>query len=343
MKSAALQAAGLLAGLTVVVVLVVLAFGLPVGPSLERVVNGAFGGEIGWSRTLVFMTPLLLCGLGMTLAWRAGMYNIGGEGQYIVGGLFAAGVAVAGKGLPGPALAVAMLLATFIGGALYAALAGWLHLKRGVQVVISTILLNFIAVQLLQWSVQGPLRDPSGSAPQTASLPESAMLHQFSNRTDLHVGVFLAVLIALALAVYLRGTVSGFRLRLVGENPRAARAARIDAGRQQMLAMAMSGGLCGLAGGIQFVGISGAIDGGFPQNWGFLAIPVALLGGLDPLGVLISAFYFGALFAGTQSLSRAVQGGDLLIFVIQGVAVLAFVGLQEWSRRRALKSEAAVD
>ncbi len=322
--------------LSILVVLVVAAFGLPVGPSLETIVKGAFGGEIGWSRTLVNMTPLLLMGLAMTVAWKAGMYNIGGEGQYIVGGLFGATLVHVGKALPSPALLVGGLLATAIGGALFAAFAAWLDVKRGVQVVISTILLNFVAIQLLAWAVNGPLRDPSGMAPQTVSVPEGAMLPRFSVRTDVHLGVVLALLVAVVIAIYMRSTVSGFQLRLAGSNPRAARAARMNLPAIRIKAMALSGALCGLAGGVQYLGISGVMDSGFNQQWGFLGIPVALLGGLDPIGVLGSSFFFGALMAGTQSLSRTVQGGDLLIFVIQGIAVLGFVVAQSRRSRKVV-------
>ncbi len=323
------------------VVLTLLAFSLPLGSSVERILAGAFGGEIGWSRTLVNMTPLLLTGLGMVIAWRAGMYNIGGEGQYIVGGVAGAAVAQSLAFVPSGLLSPLILLATALGGALMAALAAWLQIKRNVQVVISTILLNFVAIQFLQWASQGPLRDPKGTAPQTAALPDPVMLLKFSPRTDLHSGVIIGVLAAVAVFVYLRYTVGGLKLRIVGENPRAARAAGFDESAIQLKAMMLSGALCGLAGGVQYVGISGVIDGGFAQNWGFLGIPVALLGGLDPLGVLFSAFMFGALFAGTQSLSRTVQGGDLLIFVVQGVAVLAFVGLSAWQKHRRATKEAA--
>lgn len=328
MSSLFVRVLGTFVGLTLVVGLTFLVFGLDLGLSFKVVTDGAFGGEIGWSRTLVNMTPLLLTGLGITVAWKAGMYNIGGEGQYIVGGLLGAATARFLPVSPGPGLAAIILLATAVGGALYASLATWLQIKRGVQVVISTILLNFVALQLLAWSVGGPLRDPSSTASQTAELPATAMLARWSVRTDLHFGVVLGILVAVLIWIYMRWTVGGFRLRLTGENERAARAASMDTSQIRLKAMALSGALCGLAGGIQFVGISGVIDAGFNQQWGFLGIPVALLGGLNALGVLASAFYFGALFAGTQALSRTTPGGDLLIFVVQGVSVLAFILIQ---------------
>ncbi|MCC7101675.1 MAG: ABC transporter permease [Fimbriimonadaceae bacterium] len=306
------------------------AFGVNPITGCEIIARGAFGGEVGLSRTLVAMTPLLLTGLGMVIAWRAGMYNIGGEGQYIIGGLMGASVAKLHFGGPG-----VILLSTGLGGAFYGALAGWLQVKRGVHAAISTILLNFIALQILAWAVTGPLQAPGTTASQTATLEPDQMLARWSNRTDLHSGVLLAILLSFAVWVLLSYTSFGFHLRLTGENPRAARAAMLNADRIRVQAIALSGGLCGLAGGVQFLGTSGVIDVGFNQQWGFLGIPVALLGGLNALGALASSFLFGALMAGTQSLSRSVLGGDLLIFVIQGAAVLAFLAMRRREQANA--------
>ncbi|MBL8059322.1 MAG: ABC transporter permease [Chthonomonas sp.] len=309
--------------LIIVIALALLGFGLSPAEGISTIVSGAFGGEVGWGRTLVNMAPLLLTGLGITVAWKAGMYNIGGEGQYITGGLL--GAAIARTQFGGP---WAILLATAIGGALCGALAGWLQVKRGVHVAISTILLNFIALQALAWAVTGPLQAPGTTASQTEELAPPQMLTRFSSRTDLHMGVLLAVVAAIMIWGYLNFTRPGFQLRLTGENPRAARAARLNADRIRLQAMALSGALCGLAGGVQFAGVSGVIDTGFNQQWGFLGIPVALLGGLNALGVIVSSFLFGGLMAGTQTLSRTAPGGDLLIFVVQGAAVLAFLFFQ---------------
>lgn len=321
-------------GLLLALVLTLLLFGLPVGESLGRLWEGAFGSEAALSRTLVKTTPLLLTGLGMVIAWRAGMYNIGGEGQFIVGGLVGAAFFKLAPSLAPAALNVAILCATALGGALYGLLAGWLQVSRGVQVVISTILLNFVAIQALDWAVSGPLRRADGRLPMTDALPNAAMLQRFDRQTDLHSGVFVALLAALALFVFLYWTRVGFRIRVVGTNPRAARAVRVDAGRSQLLAMAISGGLCGLAAGIEYTGLTGQLDTGFSQQWGFLAIPVALLGGLNPIGTIGSSLYFGALFAGSENLARFTKSGSTMVYVIQAVAVLGFVGLQAWQQRR---------
>lgn len=321
------QVLWLIGSLLLIIAVSLACFGINPVEGLSIIGKGAFGGDIGWGRTLVNFAPLLLTGLGVTIAWRAGMYNIGGEGQYIIGGLCGAAIARSGQG--GPWL---ILLATAIGGASFGALAGWLQVKRGVHAAISTILLNFIALQALAWAVTGPLQAAGTTASQTAELAPYQMLVRWSQRTDLHLGVILVVIMGLLVWGFMSYSVAGFHIRLTGENPRAARAAKLNADGIRLQAMGLSGALCGLAGGIQFTGVSGVIDIGFSQQWGFLGIPVALLGGLNALGVMISSFLFGGLMAGSQSLSRTTPGGDLLIFVIQGAAVLAFLLIQRFRR-----------
>jgi simple sugar transport system permease protein len=321
-------------GLVLALVLTLSTFGLPLGESLSKIWDGAFGSQAGIARTLVKSTPLLLTGLGIVIAWRAGMYNIGGEGQFIVGGLCGATFAKFGGGLPPALLNLAILLATAVGGAAYAGIAGWLQVKRGVQVVISTILLNFVALQLLDWGVNNPLKEKAGRLPMSDALPNDAMMMRFNRQTDLHSGVFVALLAAVVIYVFLMLTKGGLKLRLTGENPAAARANRIDVGRVQFQAMLLSGALCGLAGGIEYTGIAGRLDLGFSQQWGFLAIPVALLGGLNPIGVIFSSLYFGALFAGSENLARFTRSGSTIVYIIQAVAVLSYVGLDAWLKRR---------
>jgi len=167
------------------------------------------------------------------------------------------------------------------------------------------------------------------------------MLPRFSPQADLHWGALIAVSAALAVYVWLFWTPGGYRARLIGQNERAARAGRIPAGRVQMGAMALSGALCGLAGGVELAGTAGQLGTSFSQQWGFLAIPVALLAGLHPLAVVASAVFFGALFAGSDNLSRFTASGATLVYVIQAVAVLGYVGLEAWTRRSRRWVEAA--
>lgn len=325
-------------GLPLAVIIVLFVFGLPIGQSVRDLIEGSLSTQSGVSRSLVKMTPLLLAGLGMTIAWRAGIFNIGGEGQFLVGALAGAAVAkTLATTIPGAALNPLILTLSFVAGGLFATFAGWLQIARGVPVVISTILLNFIATYFQDWLVSGPLQMANRTLPQTDTLPETAMLLKFSRQLDAHIGIVLALFLAIAIYVFLYKTPSGFRLRLAGANERAARANGVNANRVILQSMMLSGGLCGLAGGVEYTAITGVVGQGFSQGWGFLAIPVALLGGLNPLGVVGSSFVFGVLFAGSENLSRFASGGDRLIYVVQAVCVLAYIGIKaERDRRQQL-------
>ncbi len=319
-------------------IVTLLAFGLPIVPSLHLIVDGAFGDRFGMSRTAVKMTPLLCTGLAMIVAWRAGIYNIGGEGQFIVGGIVGAWTASFLphdlQGIPATLSLVLILVACVAGGSAWAWFAGWLYVRRGVAVVISTILLNFIAVQILGWAVSGPLQEAKHQVPLTEQLPDALMLPKFNRQMDLHAGVIIALLLAVLVYVFLFLTKSGYRLRLIGDSPNVARANRMHVPREQLKAMVLSGALCGLAGGIEFTGMTGQLGLGFSQQWGFLGIPVALLAGLHPLAAIPSALYFGALFAGSENLARFTEAGTTIVYVIQAVAVLAFVGTRSIASRR---------
>lgn len=300
-------------------------FGLPLGSSLASLWNGSFGTPLGWSRSLVKASPLLLCGLGIGIAWKAGVYNIGGEGQFIVGGLFGGVALVVFRGAPPIVLTVLILLAAGMGGALFAGVASWMHQKRGVSVVISTILLNFVAVQLLLFAVQGPLKQTRDSLPQSETVPEAVRLARLSPQSDLHGGLLIAVAALVALIIWTRYSVAAKELAIAGSAPRVARANGISAEKVQRRAMAVSGALCGLAAGTEYLGINTVLDQGFSQQFGFLAIPVALMGMLSPAGIAVSSLGFGALYAGSQQMGRFERGGDTVIFVVQAVLVIGLL------------------
>jgi simple sugar transport system permease protein len=167
------------------------------------------------------------------------------------------------------------------------------------------------------------------------------MLPRLDRQTDLHAGIFIAILAVVAIYVFLYLTKAGFRTRLVGEGERAARANGIPPDPVKVWAMAISGGLCGLAGGVEYLGISGQLGTSSAQGWGFLAIPVALLGGLHPFGVALAALYFGALFAGSRNLAGFTTQGTTLVYIIQAAAVLGLIALGALRYRRPVPVEEA--
>lgn len=342
MKSALRSIATTAAVLAAALVLTILVSGLPLAESLRLIFDGAMGSEQGLARSAIRMAPLLILSLGVIAAWRAGMYSIGGEGQFVMGGVAGAICYRALHGIPGPVLNPLILIASMVGGAAWAWIAGWLQVRRGVAVVITTILLNFVAIQVLDYAVNGPLKEPGGALPMSERLPDTVMLAHFSPQNDFHIGVIFALFLALIAGGLLFQTSFGYSLRVVGLNPRAARANQLPADRIRLIAMAISGAFCGLAGGVEYTATAGQLSRSFSQDYGFMAIPSALLGSLHPLGAILSSTYFGALFAGTENLARFQRGGTNMIYILQASAVLAIVGMSRWreARQAATRKEA---
>lgn len=334
MTEAVRRAAVILVGMVLVLSLTFILAGLPFEKSFRLLIEGSVGSPFSWGTCLVRFAPLCLTTLGIVVAWRAGMYNIGGEGQYLMGGAAGALGFLLVRSWPAPLVTPVLLAFAAFGGAGWAWLAGWLYAKRGVQVVISTILLNFVAVELLSFLVRGPLQQDKHQLPLTQSLPNEVMLMRPVVQSPLHAGVILAVLVPVAAWWFLFRTCAGLELRFVGANPQAARIQRIDVTRTQVRSMALSGALCGLAAGLTYAGVTGQVGDGFGQGWGFLAIPVALLGGLEPLGASVAALFFGALFAGCENLERYTPVGSTIVYVVQAASVLGFVGIERWLARR---------
>ncbi|MGD2047057.1 MAG: ABC transporter permease, partial [Gemmatimonadota bacterium] len=268
--------------------------------------SGAFGSrEAFLSVTLVRSVPFLLTGLAVALAFRAGVWNIGAEGQLYAGAIAAVWIGLIGGGLPAWILAPAVLLAAGAAGAAWALVPALMKLRLGVGEVITTILMNFIGINFAAYLVHGPLQEPRGVFPQTDQIAEAARLPALFPGTRLHVGFLLAVLLAGGLAVAIRRTRWGFRVRAVGASERAARVAgRIDSNRVVMGAFLASGALAGLAGGVEISGLTYALYEGLSPGWGYTAIAVALLAALDPAAVVGTAVLFGALEAGSGAMQR---------------------------------------
>ena len=294
--------------------------GYDVPAALAALWRGSFGSEYAFfSATLVRATPLLLAGLAVALAFRAGVWNIGAEGQLLAGATGA--IAGASLPLPGPLrLALALLLAAIAGGAW--ALPAALLRRRGVLEVISTIMLNFIALNLVGYLVRGPLQEPTHAYPQSETIDAAARLPRFAG-SRLHLGVGIALLAAIALGMVMRRSAWGFRVRAVGANPRAAASAGlVDVPRVALEVFLVSGALAGLAGGIEATGVTYALYEGMSPGYGYTAIAVALLARLDPLLVVPSALLFGALEAGATAMQRDAGVPSAFVTVVEGSLVL---------------------
>ncbi|MCL4214797.1 MAG: ABC transporter permease [Gemmatimonadales bacterium] len=286
--------------------------------------DGAFGSSYAfWSATLVRATPLLFVGLAVAVAFRANVLNIGAEGQLVVGAMLASVVALGGAGAPRLLVVPAMMVAGAAGGAVWAGIAAWLRRRFGVLEVISTILLNFVALALLSWAVRGPLQEPTGVYPQSSPFPPSSHWPFLLTGQRLHLGFALGVGLALLAWFLLARSAAGFRLRLVGAGAPAARSAGgVAAERTITRVFLLSGACAGLAGASEVGGVTWALYEGLSPGYGYTAIAVALLARLDPRWVIVSAVFFGALDAGAAAMQRDAGVPSVVGQVIVATVVL---------------------
>ncbi len=314
-----------------------IATGHEVMPALSAMVRGAFGSYYAiTSATIVRMVPLALAGLAVAVAFRAGILNIGAEGQLLVGAAAATAISGTVGGMPWFIGIPVMLVAGALAGGLWAAIAGTLRVRFGVLEVISTIMLNFVAQYLTGWLVRGPLQEPTRVNPQSVTLAPELQMPVLLEGTRLHAGVLVVVLVAIAVWWWLRSTASGFRLRAVGATPTAAASAGgIDVPRTMFGAFLVSGLLAGLAGAVEYTGITYALYENFSPGYGYTAIAVALLARLHPLGVLATALLFGALEAGANAMQRDAGVPSVVVSVVEALLILLVLAADRWRPSRA--------
>lgn len=314
--------------------------------------EGAFGSVNAIAETAVKATPLLLVGLGICISFRANVINIGGEGQMVIGALCATAVALLFPNLPKGVLLPLVLLTGFVAGGIWGGIPGGLKAYFQVNEILSTIMLNIVAVQGMNFLLRGAMIDPeeiiAGTRiPQTARLSPAADLPVLISGTRLHLGVVLALLLAGVVYIFLWRTTIGYRIRAVGHNPDASRYSGISVKKYTVLALVLSGAFAGLAGAILVFGseshrmVTDGSSTGFTGSAGFNGIVAALFGGLHPLTTIPAAFLFGALLVGANKLQRAVQVPAALIGSLNGLVVIFVVSTElirtRLARRRALR------
>jgi simple sugar transport system permease protein len=292
--------------------------------------EGSVGSAAAISESLVWATPYILAGLAVALAFKAGLFNIGAEGQLGVGALCAVFVGYAVSWLPGPLHLLAALAAGCLGGALWGFIPGILKARTGAHEVIVTIMLNYVAIQVTSWLLAGPMKDPSPFVviAQTPKVLESARLPVLLEPYRLHAGFLLALAAAVLVWLMLERTTLGFEIRTVGANPHAARYAGISVPRTIVLTLSLSGLLAGLAGAGEVLGLNYYHTPGFSVGYGFDAIAVALLGRSHPLGLIPAALLFGALRSGATRMQFLSQIPIDIISIIQAL-ILIFVAAPE--------------
>jgi simple sugar transport system permease protein len=302
--------------------------------------SGAFGSVNGLASTLVTATPLLLVALGICISFRGGVINIGAEGQLIAGALGATAMALAFSSWPGWVLLPLTLLAGVLAGGVWGGIAGVLKARLNVNEILSTVMLNAIALQLMNFLLSGPMLDPAQIAagtniPQSDALPEQVWLTRLIPRSLLHSGAILAVVLAVLVYLLLWRTTVGYRIRAVGLNPSAARYAGMNVPFYLALALILGGAFAGLAGAVEVTGVHHRIMEGISGGYGFSGIVAALFGKLHPLGAIPASFLFGGLLVGADKMQRAIQVPSSLVVVINGLVVMFVVASDIFVRRRA--------
>lgn len=302
----------------------------------EALFIGSLGGKQQIAETLVQTTALLFPALGISLAFRAGLFNIGAEGQLIIGGL-AAGAAGAHFLAPTPVAIFVLLACGFVGGGVWGAIAGWLRAQFNANEIISTLMLNFVALAVANYLVSGPLKSSAAAGAETAPLPTSSWLPLLIPDTRLSIGLIIAILAAFVLRWLFTRTVFGYELRAAGEAPEAARRAGVNMPRMTWLALTLSGAIAGLGGATLVTGVLHRFNTQLSPGYGYTAIAVALVGDLNPLWVCVAAFGFGILEAGGLAMQALADVPKDAIHVIEGLIILVLAA----RRYIATRAEAA--
>jgi len=324
--------------------LILMALGANPIEAYGALVEGAVGSPNAIADTLVKATPLLLIGLGICIAFRGGVTNIGGEGQLVVGAIAATLLGLKFPESPGYVIIPLALLLGFLAGAVWGGIPGILKAYFNVNEILSTIMMNQIAVQGMNFLLRGPMIDPvqlqaASRIPQTARLARAFDLPRLVP-TRLHLGVLLAVIAAVLVFIFLWRTTIGYRIRAVGLNADAAKYAGINVKRYMVLSLLLSGAFGGLAGAVQVYGVTHRMftDGsaaGFTGSAGFNGIVAALFGQLHPIGTIPAAILFGALLVGANKLQRVVQVPSALVTALNGLVVVFVVSSEIWRRHQA--------
>lgn len=296
--------------------------------------NGSLG---SWysitSATLVRAVPLMLTGCAVAVAFRAGVFNVGAEGQLLVGAAAAAAVALSAP-RAGAFAMVAALVAGSVAGCAWAAIAAWLRARFGVLEVISTIMLNFVALHGVSYLVRGPLQEPTRVYPQSSAIDSAVQLGRIAGAGRLHVGLIIALAILITCGWAFRHSAFGFRLRAAGESPSAAASAGlIDVRSTTMKAFLLSGALAGLAGAIEVLGVTYALYENISPGYGYTAIAVGLIARLDPWRIIFSGIAFAALEAGASAMQRDAGIPSAFVSIIEALLILGAIAVQALQRR----------
>ncbi|MEP0520527.1 MAG: ABC transporter permease [Hyphomicrobiales bacterium] len=278
--------------------------------------------QSAWSlqELVVKATPLILIGIGLSICYRANIWNIGAEGQFIAGALAGSYFPIMMHGWEGPLVFPTMIAAGIIGGAVFGLIPALLKVKFGANEILTSLLLVYVIQLLLDWLVRGPWRDPEGfNFPESRLFDSDAITPLIFEGSRMHIGFPIAIVIALVAAFYLARTLTGFKIQVVGQSTRAAAFAGISQKKMIFFAFAISGGLAGLAGIIEVAGPIGQLRPTISPGYGFTAIIVAFLGRLNPIGIVVAGFVLALSYLGGEAAQVSLGVTDKIARVFQGL------------------------
>ncbi len=299
------------------------AAGAPILEAFWLMAKGAAGSLFAITETLTRATPLIFTGLAATIAFRARLFNIGGEGQLYAGALAAVAVGSGSVAAPAPVLITLILVAAALAGALLMLGPALLKVRLGIDEVVTTLLLNFVVLLLVQMMLEGPLKDPMGGGwPQSEPISESGMLPPIVQRMRLHSGFLIALVASLLAYVVMTRMVLGLKIKAVGDNPAAARFAGISLTGVTAAVALLSGGLAGVAGASEVAGLKGYLTADLSRGFGYSGIVVAMLAGLHPVACVPAAIFIAGVFVGADTMSRSLGVSTYIADLVVALALL---------------------
>lgn len=304
--------------------IIMAAMGYDASKAYMSLFNGAFGSKNSIAETLIQTTPLIFTALSYAIALRCGLINLGAEGQLYIGAICGSLAGAHIQGLPPLLHILLVLVCGFLGGAVWGLIVAVLKLRFGASELITTIMLNYIALEMVSYCVTNPpFKDMTpGAAPRMPSVVEGVKLPIILTQTRLHAGILLALLAVLVYYIFMWKTTRGYEMRVIGQNPNAGRYSGMNIPVNSLLSMFIAGGFAGLGGTINIIGLQYFLTEGFSNNFGFSGVAVALLGGCHPLGMIVSGILFGALNAGGVKMQLLAKVPSASIYMIQGMIIL---------------------
>jgi simple sugar transport system permease protein len=320
--------------------IIISALGFNPFDAYRALIKGSFGNANAIGETLVKASPLIFTGLSYAIAKRCGIINLGAEGQLYAGALTGTIVGTTLAGLPMAIHLPLAIAAGFLGGAVYGMLVGILKMKFGASELITTIMFNYIAINIVSFCVTGPMKDTaSGSYPQSKSILASARFPHLMEGSRLHAGIFVVILALLFYYFFMWRTTRGYQMRVIGLNSSAGQYAGMNIKTNSILSMFLAGGMAGIGGSMEIMAVQFRLLQDFSSNYGFDGIAVALLGNNSPIGIALSGILFGALRSGSGKMQMLAQVPSAVIYMIQGFIILFVIGRELFNLSKLRKNK----